>query len=682
MKRFLALLLCLVLCLTLIPAAAAEDIEIIETDPEEDLIAIVEPAPPAEVRENDEFGIVAEGKCGDDVKWELHESGQLNIFGEGDMWSFPDEDPGYAPYADQINFVIISEGVTSVGSWAFYEKYANLTKVWFPHSLKLVGNAAFKGTGLVEICFYEELEEIVGWAFEDCDSLVRIAFHGSAPELNFDCFGGVTATVFYPKGDASWTSAKIKDYYVNHHINGEAEDPADGTLTWEKVQFCGDFAFWEIKNRVLTITGTGMIGAGAEEGSSMFIPMMDQFDSVYITDGMEGIGAWSFAGLTNMKTIRIPSGMDRIAMGAFMNSGLTEFTFPDAPRLVMENLFSGCESLKNVYCLGDPTGYGWDTYKGVTATIYYPADNPNWSEELIQTFYTDYHIVGDGPDNLTWVAVAKPAVTTQPSDQSGAAGDTLKFSVKATGGALKYQWYYRTSSSGTWTKSTGTGAATRTLTVEAKAYRSGYQYRCRVSNIMGYKYSSAATLTVTALAKPTITTQPKSQTAAVGATAKFTVAATGGSLKYQWYYRTSSSGSWQKSTGTGATTKTLSVEAKAYRDGYQYRCKVSNAAGYKYSSAATLTVLTKPAITTQPKSQTATAGTTVTFTVMATGATSYQWYYRTSSTGEWKKCTGADATTASISVEAKSYRDGYQYRCKVSNTAGYVYTSTVTLTVK
>ena len=69
-------------------------------------------------------------------------------------------------------------------------------------------------------------------------------------------------------------------------------------------------------------------------------------------------------------------------------------------------------------------------------------------------------------------------------------------------------------------------------------------------------------------------------------------------------------------------------------------------------------------------------------TVKATGATSYQWYYRTSSTGEWKKCTGADATTASISVEAKSYRDGYQYRCTVSNAAGSVNTSAVTLTVK
>ncbi len=97
---------------------------------------------------------------------------------------------------------------------------------------------------------------------------------------------------------------------------------------------------------------------------------------------------------------------------------------------------------------------------------------------------------------MTLTVVTKPTITTQPASKTVSAGTTVKFTVKASGGALKYQWYYRTSSSGSWTKCTGTGAATATLTVEAKAFRNGYQYRCRVSNAAGYKYSSAATLTV------------------------------------------------------------------------------------------------------------------------------------------------------------------------------------------
>ena len=190
--------------------------------------------------------------------------------------------------------------------------------------------------------------------------------------------------------------------------------------------------------------------------------------------------------------------------------------------------------------------------------------------------------------------------------------------------------------------------------------------------------SNTATLTVTS--KPVITTQPKSQTVAEGGSAKFTVTATGATA-YQWQYRSSSSASWSNcSNGKSAS---LTVEAKAYRSGYQYRCQVSNAAGTTVSETATLTVVAKPVITTQPISKTAYADDTVRFTVKATGTDlSYQWYYRTSSSGSWNKCSGTGAATASLSVEAKSYRNGYQYRCRVSNAAGEVYSDVVTLTVQ
>ncbi|MBR5343547.1 MAG: immunoglobulin domain-containing protein [Oscillospiraceae bacterium] len=179
--------------------------------------------------------------------------------------------------------------------------------------------------------------------------------------------------------------------------------------------------------------------------------------------------------------------------------------------------------------------------------------------------------------------------------------------------------------------------------------------------------------------KPVISTQPTSVTASAGSTAAFTVQADG-AKSFQWYYRKTPTGAWNKCTN--GTDATLTVEAKTYRNGYQYRCRVSNPGGYKYSSAATLTVLTKPTITTQPTDQSGSAGTTVNFTVKADGAETYQWYYRTSSTGTWKKCTGTGAATATLTVEAKSYRNGYQYRCKVSNAVGYKYSSIVTLTVK
>ena len=192
--------------------------------------------------------------------------------------------------------------------------------------------------------------------------------------------------------------------------------------------------------------------------------------------------------------------------------------------------------------------------------------------------------------------------------------------------------------------------------------------------------SNIVTLTVSD--KPIITTQPKNVTAADGTTATFTIAASGSGLSYQWQYRKSASGSWTNSTASSGTTASFKVNARTAINGYQYRCKVTNGAGSVYSSVVTLTVSDKPIITTQPTDVTAADGTTVTFTVAATGGTlSYQWQYRTSSSGSWTNSTSASGKTASFKVNARTAINGYQYRCKVTNSGGSVYSSVATLTI-
>lgn len=99
--------------------------------------------------------------------------------------------------------------------------------------------------------------------------------------------------------------------------------------------------------------------------------------------------------------------------------------------------------------------------------------------------------------------------------------------------------------------------------------------------------NSGEKVSVVSNGKPKITSQPKSKSVMQGKTVTFKVSATGGSLKYQWYYRKSASGSWTKMSGK--TSASLKITAKRY-DGYQYRCKVSNKSGSVTSKAATLTV--------------------------------------------------------------------------------------------
>src|SRR5439155_1575908 len=90
---------------------------------------------------------------------------------------------------------------------------------------------------------------------------------------------------------------------------------------------------------------------------------------------------------------------------------------------------------------------------------------------------------------------------------------------------------------------------------------------------------------------------------------------------------------WQK-TGvaiSGATTATYTTPPTTTADsGVQFTVVVTNAAGSVTSNPATLTVNpapVPPTITTQPASQTVTAGQTATFSVAATGTATlnYQW---------------------------------------------------------
>ena len=185
--------------------------------------------------------------------------------------------------------------------------------------------------------------------------------------------------------------------------------------------------------------------------------------------------------------------------------------------------------------------------------------------------------------------VAPPSITKQPQNQTVGAGSTASFSVTASGSGLSYQWQYQKPGTSTWNNCGGTGYNTNTFSFTASAYYNGWQYRCVVSNSGGSVTSGAARLTVSG-AGPVITKQPQNQTVSAGQTAKFTVAASGSGLSYQWQYQKPGTSAWNNCGGTGNKTDTFSFTASAYYNGWQYRCVVKNSAGSVNSNAAKLTV--------------------------------------------------------------------------------------------
>ena len=261
-----------------------------------------------------------------------------------------------------------------------------------------------------------------------------------------------------------------------------------------------------------------------------------------------------------------------------------------------------------------------------------------------------------------------PSITTQPGSQTVTAGQTATFSVVATGTTpMTYQWQKNGANISGATAASYTTPATTTSD-------SGSTFAVVVNNSAGTATSTAATLTVNAAAvPPSITTQPGSQTVTAGQTATFSVVAGGTApLTYQW----------RKNGGniSGATAASYTTPATTTSDsGSTFSVVVNNTAGTATSASATLTVnaaAVAPSITTQPGSQTVTAGQTATFSVVATGTTpmTYQWQKNSANI--------SGATAASYTTPATTTSDsGATFSVVVNNTAGTATSTAATLTV-
>jgi hypothetical protein len=264
------------------------------------------------------------------------------------------------------------------------------------------------------------------------------------------------------------------------------------------------------------------------------------------------------------------------------------------------------------------------------------------------------------------VAGAAPRITTQPADQTVAAGNTATFAVVATGTApLTYHWHKNGVAIG---GATSPSFTTGSLT----SADSGATYSVVVSNAAGTATSRAAKLTVSGTA-PSITTQPLDQTVASGKSATFTVVAAGSApLSYQWRRN--------GATIAGATSASYTTPAQSTADsGSTFTVLVSNSAGSVTSRAARLSVTaaaSAPTITTQPADQSIHAGQTATFSVVATGSAplSYQW--RRNGTAI------AGATSANYTTPVQSTSDnGAAFSVVISNSSGSVTSRAARLSV-
>ncbi|MBQ6546032.1 MAG: BspA family leucine-rich repeat surface protein [Lachnospiraceae bacterium] len=186
-----------------------------------------------------------------------------------------------------------------------------------------------------------------------------------------------------------------------------------------------------------------------------------------------------------------------------------------------------------------------------------------------------------------------------------------------------------------------------------------------------------------------IVSQPQDQEAVKDATAVFTVGTEGPATAYQWQYKIRGKNSWYNCSAKteGHDQPELHVVAALTRDGYQYRCVITDDKAMTVTSdAATLTVVEAPVtIVSQPQDQTVTENDVAHFTVVAEGENlTYQWQYKIAGKTKWYN--SSVSTTGynmpELEITGILSRNGYQYRCVINaGTDSEIISEPATLTV-
>ena len=194
-----------------------------------------------------------------------------------------------------------------------------------------------------------------------------------------------------------------------------------------------------------------------------------------------------------------------------VTSEAAELTVNLAPRIVVQpksvTAIAGNTVKLRVEATGEGLTYQWQ-YKTAGKTTWYDSGmtGAKTAEILVPATMArsgqQYRCIvknaaGSATSNAAKLTVVtSPAVTKQPKIVSAVPGDSVKFTVTATGGGLSYQWQFKAPGTSEWHNSGMTGAKTATISVPATAARSGQQYRCIVTNAWGSDTSAPAKLTV------------------------------------------------------------------------------------------------------------------------------------------------------------------------------------------
>ena len=260
------------------------------------------------------------------LHWELVD-GTLTISGTGEMdnYSSNHDSQPWDDYYEQITEVVIENGVTSIGNYAFSPLYY-LSSVTIPESVTSIGGHAFSGSSLTSVTIPENVTSIGAWAFSSCYKLSTVYFNA------INC------------------------------TTGTGTGTGDGAI------------FYGAMNLVTSI----YIGNEVETIPSFVFKGCKLVTSITIPNSVTSIGEAAFSECEGLTSVTIPESVTRIEDSTFSYcSGLTSITIPNSVTSIGSSAFYGCTGLTSVTIHENMTSIGVVAFGFCSnlTTVYFNAIN-------------------------------------------------------------------------------------------------------------------------------------------------------------------------------------------------------------------------------------------------------------------------------------------------------------------
>lgn len=291
---------------------------------------------------------VASGSCGDSITWTLDDAGTLTISGTGTMYdyfnNFRAPDPPWFDYCTDIQKVVIDDGVTSIGNYAFL-RCENLSSIDIPESVTSIGIDAFVScTSLSSIDIPESVASIGPGAFTNCKRLNSVTVPTGITEIRESMFVGCESlnSITLPESITEINSSTFAGCVSLSSI----------TIPESVTRICQSaFSGCENLNNIIIPNSVTIIERSAFSGCT-------SLSNITLPDHVISFGSEMFSGCTNLSSITLPEGVTDLGGTFYGCTSLTQITLPAGVASIGLGTFNDCTKLSDVYYSG--TRAQWD----------------------------------------------------------------------------------------------------------------------------------------------------------------------------------------------------------------------------------------------------------------------------------------------------------------------------------